>query len=646
MTETAVWLGSESASLRELDDSAFLQAVRWNRSAPGKMVQAAREGDIARFCRLLAKRGGAVTTASGQKSAGRKNVAKPSLWSSPAFEDSVRSAELVRIWESFGSRLKRKKGKQRVESTRKENRTAETQLGEWLSSVETDVTVRPFELLVLSEILLTVGRVLSPLLVCELWRTTLTSAVELTEQLADPSGCQATAEQQTVIAGELPVQIGLMFAGVKGAGTLLRRGWQRLSRDLWDATDNDGTPHAKLLPRMPVWLAPFVRSREISLRFRQAAWNDKTEGRYRALIRIVTLMCRTDGRLALANGLAVPVLPILNSALRTAGFKKGSSPMRFLSAVNKTVGKNGKPKRPRRSKIGKPSGGKSVKKKRSDRLPAAQSDWAELAVLRSDWSISADSLVVAHDAEYPRIELAAMGVPLFSGVWEIELTVAGERLETGGKWSCSCWFSDADADFIELQHQCDDGLCIDRQILLSRKNHFVLLADCVSGAPFEARIDYASRLPLAGEISVNADVPTRECRLNGDGIRARAFPLALPSDRVLSAPGEFGKKGDHLELRQSAISGLYAPLIIDWSPRRKRSAAQWRTLTVSEDGEKLTSEKAAGHRIRLGNHHLLVYRAVTTSEKSRTVLGHHTLHETVIGRFNSNGEIEPILLVE
>ena len=147
-------------------------------------------------------------------------------------------------------------------------------------------------------------------------------------------------------------------------------------------------------------------------------------------------------------------------------------------------------------------------------------------------------------------------------------------------------------------------------------------------------------------VAVETDVPTRECLLKAGRTSARVFPIALPSERVMSTAGAFGPGDAYLELKQVAIGGLYAPLVIDWEPGRRQKGADWRTLTVTEQGRILKSDAAAGHRLRLGDHQLFIYRSLTRSHDPRAILGHHTTHETVFGKFDSSGEVEPILLVE
>jgi hypothetical protein len=94
------------------------------------------------------------------------------------------------------------------------------------------------------------------------------------------------------------------------------------------------------------------------------------------------------------------------------------------------------------------------------------------------------------------------------------------------------------------------------------------------------------------------------------------------------------------------VGGLYAPVIFDWTPSRKNTDADWRTLTVTESGRKVKTDRASGHRLRIGNQQLLIYRSLAPTEELRTVLGHHTGNETIFGRFDKNGDVTPLLIVE
>jgi hypothetical protein len=669
MDETFIAFGRPLGSARQLSDEEFLQAVAWSPGAQPSLVKFARQGDVAAFCEQLKKHRLPFGNRSRAKKAQPQHACqKHSLWSRHALEASPRTAELVEIYESLGRKTKRLKAKMGVKqnsSKRKTNGRAnrlatadqtDSRISHWLSQVAMERTLTPFELLVLFEMLMTAGDAMTTDVCWRLWRTAFTAAVELrpaesgkqkaesrrqkTEdrsQDAEAGGENsaltdaATADRSLLIHGELPWAASLLFADVKGSTQVGNRGRKFLCRALVERTDTDGTPSAQLLERLSLWLAPFVRASEWAKRFKTGLWDEQSGRRFRAMVKVLAPLCRADGRMTGGVG---NVVGLLTSASRLAGWKKKSLPSQLLLALG-----NGSAalKRAKLSNGKKPTSQKM--------LPATQSDWARLACLRNNWSIEADTLVVAHHGEKPIIDLTMLGRPLLSGVWDIEVCVDGNSVRFEDEWKCVCWYSDEDADFLELQALPGKRLQIDRQLLLSRNNHFVLLADAITG-PRGARIEYTARLPLVEGLMAEHDLPTRECVLKAPRQSARVFPMALPSERVIGTSGAFRSEEGRLELRQVGIGGLYAPLVIDWAPERRRSYADWRTLTVTQQGRTIKSNAAAGHRLRIGNHQLFFYRSLIKSEETRAVLGHHTSNETVVGKLSASGDVEPILIVE
>jgi hypothetical protein len=278
-----------------------------------------------------------------------------------------------------------------------------------------------------------------------------------------------------------------------------------------------------------------------------------------------------------------------------------------------------------------------------------QSDWARTACLRNHAGRDADVLTLTHHANLPHLDLSILGQGMIQGPWELEVSFDQQPVETDFRWTCVCWHTDSDGDYLELQHTIDENRRIERQVFLSRTDHFLVLADCISGASGQA-IDYVSRLPLVKHAEVARNENTRENVVGLPDTRMRSFPLALPDQIVNSTSGSWGVLeggvAPALELRQTGKGGLYAPVVLEWTPARLSSPADWKTLTVTEDGPKVGPERAAGHRLRIGNQQILIYRSLTPKGELRTVLGHHTGHETVIARFNKNGDVKPLLIVE
>lgn len=629
----------------DLSDENFLSAIAWSQQAPESLRESARAGDPAGFGVAWSRDFRERTRWSGKHG---DNAAASPLWSRHALEASPRTAGLVRLLDEVAAAERKKKSGKKIavgppQPSRKSKPSTNGHaskhatrvsrlISEWLEDAASPN--RPAETVATDELLLLLHVLSHPKLdlhaeiFCPLWRTALAAAVAClgkTPQTAD----EELPDRRLLLEGELPWHAGLFFDGVQGAERLRRRGSKALRKQLLDLTDTDGTPHATLLERLPLWMASLVRATETARLYDVDLWDEEADERFESLVEIAAPFCRADGQMAMSNGSSHQPAALLETASRLAGFQKRSLPRSYLRSLN---GRNGKSAPVPRIRD-------------EDDFPVTQSDWAQVACLRSDWSPHAGTLVVAHDREKPLVDLTLRSRSVLKGLWDLQLTVGGKRLDLDD-WSCSCWSSDEDADFLELHADLDGQVQVDRQILLSRTDEFLVLADAVSGAG-DRRIDYTTTLPMVDGVEAEADVETRECRLKRPGLVARVFPLALPDERILSTPGRFGPEEGQLVLNQaSAGQGLYAPLLIDWAPQRRRSEAEWKTLTVTEGHQVLKPGTAAGHRFRIGERQLLVYRSLKKTPNARAVLGQHTREETLIGEFEPAGTVTPIMLVE
>lgn len=492
----------------------------------------------------------------------------------------------------------------------------------------------PTETITAGELLVNDGKSLEPAQIWSLW-----SRLAAESQRKATSELKETPDQLVLRSGEAPFLTGLLLEPWREAKPLREQGRRQLVDELIAQTDSDGTPHAELLPRLPLWLAPLVRATLWAERFGVPLWSDDDRRRLSLVLERSIPLCRPNGRLAMGNGYALPAIPLFDAAAKALSL---TGPAEKLLRTLKHPPEKG-PLRKQTSR------GIEI-------MPSSQSDWARFAMLRSNWHSHADSLAISHHQPQPLLDVAALGTPVLHGPWAWELQIADAGIEPADEWSCSCWFSDPDADYLELQMKGPGALRVERQVLLSRKDHFLLLADCVRGAQSvlgdandvgEQRIHLRTRLSLAHGVTAEADVPTREIRLKAGKQAVRVFPLALVDDRVQSTPHECRIDGGDLVLHQVGQgNGLYAPLIFDWHPDRIRRPALWRTLTVSEAGKPLGKDLAAGHRLQLGKHQLLIYRSFSPIHAARAVLGHHTWHESVVAKFDGHGDVEPIVKVE
>lgn len=489
------------------------------------------------------------------------------------------------------------------------------------------------EALVAADLLNTFGGSLASASTWQLWQRLAGDVPRLaTADMAE------SPDQLLMRTGEVPWLAGILLEPLSAAKKLREMGRKALSRELTARTDSDGTPHAELLSRMALWLAPLIRATLWSEQFGHALWSDHDRQRLTALLERAIPLCRPDGKLALSNGRAIPAVPLFEAAAKSISLSVPAEKLLRSLKSRPTVTLN------------KRSAGVV------ESMPSNQSDWARLAVLRSDWSSHADCLAISHHQPAPLVDVAAIGTPMLHGEWGWELQIGDARIEPADEWACSCWYSDPDADYLELQMSGPGLLRVERQILLSRKDHFLLLADCVRGAksvldesagPAEQqRIHLRTRLPLASGVTADTVPATREIRLKCGNRPVRVFPLSLADDRVQSTPHRCEIDGSNLVLQQIGQgNGLYAPLLFDWHPRRSRQPALWRTLTVAESGKALSRDLAAGHRLQIGKDQMLIYRSLSPIKVPRTVLGLHTWQESVIARFDSDGDVEAIVKV-
>ena len=619
-------------------DADFLMALTWDRSAPLAIREAAERGDVPTFCKAWqASRRGA--DGSGKNAAG---CGERALWSQPAYAEEVGLARVILQAVGSGPRKAQSSVRRPVNKPAIKWSQRVQQLTTELTAAVSSVENRPFALLAALEFLNDSGHRLNPTQFFSLWRHTLSELLMWPTVIhADPT---VPVDVTLVEHGEIPFVGGLVFHDIANAGNLVKAGRKIMLKELVDKTDTDGTPHAEVVPRLSLWLAPLIRATATAEHHQFSLWNSEQRQLLANVVDRAILLCRPDGRAVLTDGLRLDPLPMLSFAGAIFGLGLVGSTGAYLEAVQRAVA--GKPPRRARSEIAT--------------MPSNQSDWARFALLRSDWSVEADSVEITHHQPLPQLDVTALGRSLIHGDWNLKLTIGDTAIELADEWSCVCWQSDPDADYIELQMAGPGKLRVERLVMLSRKERFLVVADSISGAPpaesasksrtsgtSSQRIEYESRLLLCEGMVGTCEGTTREGRIAGHRLKARVFPLGIPQDRVNSTPHSLTVEGNQIVLKHVAEGeGLFAPLVLVWHPERTRVDATWRTLTVTENGRVVSPDAAVGYRLKLGDFQLLISRSLRKSGYSRACLGHHTFNETVIASFDANGNIEPILMVE
>jgi hypothetical protein len=615
--------GKSLESAPPLSDADFFAGIEWDESDHARFRRAAIARDFERLAEL------AVEAAHGRGSQdpaqNLANCSRQSLWSRHQLEESTRAAALIRVWDPRANQADApRNGTSRGD--RELSRDLRTGLDRWAQMCAAGEPLSRLEILLLFEVLRDIGTRMPAPLAAKLWRLGLAAAIQ---------GTRFWEFEKGILDAELCWQAGLIFAPISGAESVATSARAKLGRMLLDSTDSEGVPAAELVEDLPNWLATFLRARDWGRRFSRPLFESQCEKRFQALIGAAARLSLGNGRVAFSNGQANGFAGLWSVAAAAISGRNGFAQhaVRYLDSLG-----NGShsPRRPKTS---------NGTLKRESVRPVFQSDTSRSACLRNKLSPDANSLSVLHHGQFPELELATQGSLLFAGPWEIEVRIANQPVAISGPWKCSCWYSDDEGDYLELQARPSTHLRIERQFFLARNDDWLFLADVVVG-PGTERIDYRSRLQLAHDIGVAHDRKTRACRLTRANVPARLFPIGLPFERVQSSPGRLADSQHHVEFLHSGIGGLYAPVVLDWNSARRRRPAIWRALTVAQNGSAVPAAEAAGFRLQVGKEQWLIYRSLSRILEPRTVLGQHTVYETLIGRFSTTGAVEPIVLVE
>jgi hypothetical protein len=600
-------------------------SLTWERGAAPELKKGASEGKVAAFLKSWAAlfAGGKALPAGCW-----------SKWSWETFPPGAVDDTLARLIAPEASVPKGTKRRSAIKPVASSEKVRWDGIAQELANIASSRSLTPYEALLGCEALVRGLRRPNQAALGPLWKglADLVPTYVVDTDPVDTSRRDAAA----VLRGELPWLLGMLFRGLAGSAALRQAGAAFLKQEVIGQTDSDGTPHAELVARLPLWLAPFIRIALFAEALDVAGLADEARDHLLLVIEMALPMCRADG----SFGLALRPVPML--AASESLFSKGrqGTITNFLKQLSKPVAK----RRP-------PAIETSV---------SNQSDWAMYAHLRSEWSPHADSITVAYHVPEPQIEVLAGGHPIVHGAWKLELEIGQTRLELADEWSCVCWHSDPDVDYMELQIAGPGKLRVERMVLLSRKDHFAILADSIHGvkpslfgvnaslattAPFLIRC--RSTISLPSDVTAALAVDSGKVEIKGAGASANLYPLIASPGTSKAGPHEVTVTSNSISvLSKGNGQGLFSPLFIDWNPARLKKSADWVGLTVTEEAKVVGRDIAAGYRLKVAKEQWLIYRSLLATTNARALLGHHTRKETVLGTFDSSGDVEPLLLIE
>ncbi len=451
------------------------------------------------------------------------------------------------------------------------------------------------------------------------WWSILNHLVATAQQARGPG--DPLADQ--LLHAELPLTLAYLFGEVAACRDLAAPALAAINETLEAILDGEGLTHRDHLARARSLLACWTRCRALGTAFPEARWGVEASQQFGYLIQQALRLTRPDGRpMFAASGAAAWNEDLLKTALRLADDRVTKQVHRLATQGSAANGKD-------------------------QPTAAIDGQWAGINLLRSNWQNASPRLAVRYESPQVDLELWLGKRCVLAGPWQADLTLDGKAVEPRGVWEQSCWESDSDVDYLELELRFNKGLTIQRHILLARQEQFLLLADAVLGADPDSALQYVGTLPTKDYSTLAPAEATREGELLCHGKPlARVLPLALKEWRSAPAVGQLQDSEPGLRLAQSVQGrALFAPLFIDLSTRRLSKEPTWRQLTVGQKRNIVAADAAVGYRVQVGKSQWLVYRSLTPPD-TRTVLSKNLSGEFLVARFPANGQAETLLEIE
>ncbi|NUQ63668.1 MAG: hypothetical protein HUU20_14420 [Pirellulales bacterium] len=580
---------------------------RWHKSAPAKVRRAYHSGEDSQGWASWRSHvvGRREPKPLAKLVAGKDN---PLTWSLPSESFSIDLAERLEAID----RLAR--------SPRPDARVDE-EIARWLCAAEPLTVGRALEALAWAHALPGLPRCAGQ----SAWWALFEHLVA-TARKAGQEVCGSDPLLHQLLAGELPLTLAYLLPEISSCRKLAGAARATLSTGLEQLLDGEGLPHGSHLAIFRPLTACWTRCRAMGGRIGKGCWSRVAEDQYRWVVRASLRLMRHDGSQVFSDGHARPwCRPLFDTMLELGGDRDDRD---IAALVLPGAKKHGK-QIPLLS------------------LPdsATHSEWSAVSVLRPGWPRKEPRLVAAYPGRTVEVELGCGSDVLWSGPWGLEVRSNGESLEVQSNWEEICWYTDDEVDYLELEASLGEEVRVQRHLLLGREDRFLFLADAILGKG-RTRLEYHGTLPLAGAVRLQSAGDTREVMLIGKKPRALVLPLALPEWRCDARPGAVSATSRGLELSQSDEgSAMFAPLFFDLDARRFQRPFTWRQLTVAENLSAQPRDAAVGYRAMIGKDQWLIYRTLRP-RGNRTVLGHNLVSQMLVARFDTDGQVDPLLEIE
>ncbi|MDR2643990.1 MAG: hypothetical protein LBC74_14515 [Planctomycetaceae bacterium] len=251
-----------------------------------------------------------------------------------------------------------------------------------------------------------------------------------------------------------------------------------------------------------------------------------------------------------------------------------------------------------------------------------------------------------------RLELFDKDVPIISGGWQCQIIYNGKQLHRINDWKETNIQNENECELIEIESELESDFKLKRFCLLDNANRTFLACDLVLGdsavgnnygaeLQYESTFIYSDKLqPTPSGRGNNRDIffqPIPQLRGAEKPASFRVVPLALSAVKFLRAA-----KGKIYLCQNCSGLSMFIPLFFDFKLSRFNKTLIWRELTVGENMEKITPDKAVGYRIQIDKDQFLFYRSLTLPA-NRTLLGHNLIDEICYAKFDPQSGVNPLL---
>lgn len=428
------------------------------------------------------------------------------------------------------------------------------------------------------------------------------------------------------LAGELPLTLAYLFPEIQACADLAKSAAAVISDGIDNLLDGEGMPSATNLPAFRALIACWTRCLVLGKEIKGAKFHKDAVAQYSWAVRQAIRLTRGDGSQVLSSGLASRYSKhLFQTALDLNGDEEDARIAEFALPGKST---------------------KEIVSEWSLDESSYESEWAQVAILRTDWSRRSPRLAIDYSGEDVKVELETEGEILAAGWWKPRISLDGQELTCQSGWQQVGWLVDDDGDYLELEAELTGGHSLQRIFFLAREDQYLIVADAVLLKDQSGRISYEVAPPLAADVETTKADETCEMEWQKGRGWARVLPLGLPEWRTDSSRGKFEREADQVSL-QMHVTGksLYAPLLLDLKRSRRLRHFTWRQLTVAENLEIQPRDVAVGFRFQLRDQNWMLYRSFT-EKANRTVMGINLTSECMIARYDGDDGVSRMLEIE